>query len=848
MSRYLKILLTILAAAAALVLALVAVGIGGYYYVAPSLPRAEELRNVKIQVPLQVFSRDGRLIQEFGEIKRTPVVYADIPPLLIKAVLAAEDEHFFEHAGVDYRGILRGILNEINPSGRNVGGSTITQQITRTLNVFPRAGLSSGAQRFVQKFREWILAFRIEREFTKQEILALYVNTSYFGQRSYGVVTAARTYFGKDLAELTTAEVALLAGIPNRPNDFNPVASTERAAARRAYVLRRMNETDAITNAQYQTALAEPVVGRRYGTETQVDAPYVAEMVRAEMYRKFGPAAYTAGFKVTTTLDSRLQKAANRAMHNTLLAYDERHGYRGPLAHVDLPPTTAEAEGGAMRSDLRALLEDYPNVVDYEAAIVVGVEPDSARVFFAGRGEQTIDFNAVSWAAPFINDDAVGTRPTSMQEVLKRGDIVRFRRDAAGNWRLAQIPEVEGAFASVDPQDGALVALAGGFDFFLSNYNRATQARRQPGSSFKPFVYSAALQNGFTAATIVNDSPPEGEYQAELERVWRPENFAGKYYGLVSLRFALQHSLNAVSIRITKAMGVPTVARYARKFGFDDTAIPNNLSIALGAGGVAPLDLVTGYATFANGGYRVEHHFIERITDAGGDVIYEADPTFVCADCGLAPPAIPATTSDAACAKPPAPPASAKPEPPALISDSTELFAPLRVAPQVITPQNAYLMTDLLQDVARVGTGAGAYRALKRNDLAGKTGTTNEGHDTWFVGFNSDVVAAAWVGFDQDRSLGGAEQGGVTAIPMWIDYMREALANEPEHTLARPLGIVEYRINPTTGQIASDATRDTVFEKFDIDNVPERERDSGFVGSDPGSPANTAQPSGPIFN
>ncbi|HVS24831.1 MAG TPA: PBP1A family penicillin-binding protein [Gammaproteobacteria bacterium] len=848
MSRRIKISLTILAATAALALTAAAIGIGGYYYVAPSLPRAEELRSVKIQVPLQVYSRDGRLIWEFGEIKRTPVAYEDIPPLLIKAVLAAEDEHFFEHAGVDYRGVLRGIFNEISPGGRNVGGSTITQQITRTLNVLSRAGLSSGHQRFVQKFKEWILAFRIEGEFTKEEILDLYMNTSFFGQRSYGVVTAARTYFGKDLDELSIAEVALLAGIPNRPTDFNPVASVERASARRAYVLRRMNETGAITSAEYQTALNEPVLGKHYGTETQLDAPYVAEMVRAEMFRKFGPEAYTAGFKVTTTIDSRLQKAANSAMHKTLLQYDERHGYRGPLAHVDLPPDTGESAPKAA-AELRGLLDDYPNVVDYETAIVLGVEQQSARVFFAGRGEQTIGFDAVSWAAPFINDDAVGTRPTSMPEVLKRGDIVRFRQDA-GNWRLAQVPEVEGAFASVDPQDGAVVSLAGGFDFFLSNYNRATQARRQPGSSFKPFVYSAALQNGFTAATIVNDSPVAGEYQAELERVWRPENFGGKYYGFVSLRFALQHSLNSVSIRIAKAVGVPTVVRYVRKFGFDDTAIPNNESIALGAGGVAPLDLVTGYATFANGGYRVEHHFIERIADANGDVLYEADPAFVCADCGLATPATPTPTTDAAkCTKPPPPPASAKPEPPALISDVTELYAPLRVAPQVITPQNAYLMTDLLQDVARVGTGARAYQALKRDDLAAKTGTTNEGRDTWFVGFNSDVVAAAWVGFDQDRPLGGNEQGGVTAIPMWIDYMREALAHEPEHTLARPLGIVEYRINPTNGLIASDATRDTAFEKFDIDNVPQREPDPGFVPSDSAAPVNPAQTAGgAIFN
>jgi len=843
MSAYLKIPLTILALAGMLAVGVGALGVGAYYYVAPGLPKAEDLRHVKIAVPLQVFSRDGRLIAEYGDIKRTPVAYADIPPLLIKAVLAAEDEHFFEHAGVDYRGVLRGILNEISPSGRNVGGSTITQQITRTLNVFSRAGLSSGPQRFVQKFKEWILAFRIEREFTKEEILDLYMNTCFFGKSSYGVVTAARTYFGKDLGELSIAEVALLAGIPNRPTDFNPVASVERASARRAYVLRRMNETGAITDPQYQAALAEPVIGKRYGVETQVDAPYVGEMVRAEMVRRFGPEAYTAGFKVTTTLDSRLQKAANRAMHKTLLEYDERHGYRGPLAHVDLPvAATAEHGSASAAAELRALLDDHPSVVDYETAVVLAVEPQSARVFFADRGEQTIGFDAMAWAAPFVNDDAVGTKPTSVTEVLKVGDIVRFRQDSAGHWRLAQIPEVEGAFASVDPLDGGLVALTGGFDFYLSNYNRATQAKRQPGSSFKPFVYSAALQNGFTPATIVNDSPPEGEYQAELERVWRPENFNNEYFGFVSLRFALQHSLNAVSIRIAKAMGVPTVVRYARKFGFDDTAVPNNLSIALGAGGVAPLDLVTGYATFANGGYRVDHYFIQRIANAAGEVVYEAKPAFVCADCGQPPPAAVANS----CARPPAQLPSAKPDAASPDADLTNLNA---VAPQIITPQNAYLMTDLLKDVVRGGTAARAHTAFPdRTDLAGKTGTTNEGHDTWFVGFNSDVVSAVWVGFDQDRSLGGTEQGGRTALPMWIDYMREALANEPVHTLARPVGIVEYRINPTSGLIANDATRDTVFEQFDIDNVPAREPEQGFVTPDSTTPTTPARAGDPLFD
>jgi penicillin-binding protein 1A len=859
MNRYLQIPLTFVTSITALAAAAGAVLIGAYYYVEPSLPRAEDLRDIKIQVPLQVYSRDGRLIDEFGEMKRTPVAYEDIPPLLVKAILAAEDEHFFEHPGVDYRGVIRGFLNEISASRSSVGGSTITQQVTRTLNVFTRAGLQSGVQRFVQKFREIILAFRIETEFTKQEILELYLNTYFFGQRSYGVAQAARTYFGKDLGELTVSEVAILAGIPQRPSALNPIASTERAAARRSYVLRRMHETGAITEEEHQAALAEPVIGKHFGTQRQLDAPYVAEMVRAEMVRRFGDAAYTAGFKVTTTVDSRLQKAANLAIHNTLATYDERHGYRGPLAHVELPGLRAAPHADAPAGDtngappnapydeaaLTALLDDHPPpLIDYETAIVLGVEPDSARVFFARRGEQTIGFEALDWAAPYINDETVGPKPAAVSDVLEPGDVVLFRRDT-GSWRLAQVPEVQGALASVDPQDGSVVALTGGYDFFLSNYNRATQAKRQPGSAFKPFVYSAALANGFTTASIVNDSPPDVGYQAELERVWKPENFGGKYFGLVSVRFALQESLNAVSIRMTKEIGVPTVAEHVRRFGFDDVAVPNNLSLALGAGNVAPLDLVTGYATFANGGYRVEHHFIDRITDASGEVIFEANPLFVCRDCDKpmvvepgADPGAPAKRGEIAAE-------------PALISSPTELYPPMRVAREVISPQNAYLMNDLLRTVVTSGSGAAARRELGRNDLAGKTGTTNDNRDTWFVGFNAGVVAAVWVGFDQERPLGGSwEQGGRTAIPMWIDYMREALLEVPERTMPRPPGIIEHRINPQTGLIASDCTRDSAFEKFDIDHVPESEPDTGCVDLlDPSLPVVPQRStSGSIFN
>jgi penicillin-binding protein 1A len=817
MKGYSQILLTILAAGLVSVVVVAGLLIGAYYYLAPDIPQAAELRDIKIAVPLQVYSRDGRLIDEFGEQKRTPVAYEDIPPLLVKAVVAAEDEHFFEHPGIDWRGIIRGALNELRSSGGNVGGSTITQQVPRTLAFMKRAGLNSGFDRFVAKYKEWIVAYRMEREFTKEEILELYLNTGLFGGRYYGVATAAHAYFGKSLGELTISEIAILAGIPQRPNDWNPVASVDAAKTRRAYVLRRMLETGAIDNEQYDAALAEPVLGKEFGPQRQVAAPYVAEMVRAELVARFGQAAYTAGLRVTTTIDSRLQAASNRAIRDTLMAYDERHGYRGPIARVELPETATAAGDANLAAvdlgpeELRAWLDDFGPLLDYESAIVLAADDVSARVFFAAHGEQSIGFEAVEWAAPFINDDVKGTAPKTVSEVLSPGDIVRFRRTPDERWRLAQLPEAQGAFVAIDPLDGAIVALNGGFDFFLNSFNRATQAERQPGSSFKPFVYSAAFDNGFTPAKVVLDAPPDVGYQPTLERVWRPENFNGEYFGPSRLREALFKSMNSVSIKILQTIGMPAAISHVKRFGFDGVAVPNDLSLALGAGGVSPVKLATGYAAFANGGYKVTPYFIDRVVAADGEVLYESKP-LICPECNTPPEA----------------PVQLEPPKPELVSDITELYPKQRAAPRVISARNSYLVADMLVDVVRRGSGNMARRELQRDDLAGKTGTTNEGRDTWFVGFNANVVGAAWVGFDQFRPLGGNEQGGRTAIPMWIDFMREALAGTPERLPKRPPGIVEYRINPETGLIASDSTPNTIFEKFDIDHLPEREQ-SGFL-------------------
>jgi len=821
MKRYPQILLTILAAGAASAVVVAGLFIGAYYYLEPSVPEAAELRELEIQEPLQIYTRDGRLMAEFGERKRTPVDYDEFPPLLIKAVVATEDEHFWDHPGIDYRGVIRGAITELT-SDRRVGGSTITQQLPRALEVTSRAGLSSGFDRFVNKYREMILAVRIEREFTKEEILGLYLNTALMGGRNYGMASAARTYFGKGLSELTVSETAILAGILQSPNNWNPLASPANATTRRSYVLRRMRETGAIDEQQYAIAIAEPIVSRNFGSQTQVEAPYVEEMVRAEMLKRFGEGAQTAGLKVTTSVDSRLQAAANRAMRDRLLAYDEDHGYRGPLARVELPGDGANAEPAAGESiahdpeALRVLLEDAPpSLLDYETAVVLTAGEGDGQVFFAEHGVQTVGLDAVEWAARFITDDVVGEKPKTVADVLRPGDVVRFRRRLDGGWRLAQIPEVQGAFVAIDPFDGAIVALTGGFDFFLSNYNRATQARRQPGSSFKPFVYSAAFENGFTPASVVTDAPLDLGYQAALERVWRPENYGGKYFGPSRLREALLESMNSVLVRVLQTIGVPAAVEHVKRFGFDDTAVPKDLSLALGSGGVAPVDLAAGYAAFANGGYRVEHYFIDRVTTAGGELLYAARPA-ICAECNT----------------PPETPTSVEAKTEELVADATELYPRQHAAERVISARNAFLIADMLRDNVVRGSGARARRELGRNDLAGKTGTTNEGRDTWFVGFNTNLVGAAWVGFDdQNRPLGASEQGSRTALPMWIGFMSEALAGTAERTLARPPGIVEYRIDPATGRIASDRRPDGIFEKFDIDHLPEREPDDLF--SDP---------------
>lgn len=829
MNAYLRISFVLGAWLAALGLATVAVVTGAVFYVEPSLPKAHELRDIRFQIPLSIYSRDGRLMAQIGEQKRAPVPYEEIPDILIKAVLAAEDDTFFNHPGLDYPGTARAIFEYLLAGGDRVaGGSTITQQVARD-NFKLTRGVS-----LARKFKEWILAFRIEREFTKEEILGLYLNTYFFGERSYGVAAAARTYFDKTLDELTFSEAAIIAGTIQRPSEWNPYYSADNARARRAYVLRRLRTLGWISEAEYAEALAEPVLSARYAQQTALDADYAAEMVRVEMVRRFGSGAYTDGLNVTTTIDSRLQAAANDSLQATLVDYDERHGYRGPLTHVDLAgESIIDADTGELDEDLaRAYLADYGDVLQFQTGLVVSIiDEQSAAVFLPSAGVEQLDMEAVGWAARYISDTATGRAPEVVSDVLSPGDVARFRRTENGSLRLAQLPNVQGAFVALDPRDGAIVSLVGGFDYFLSNYNRATQPLRQPGSAFKPFVYSAALEHGYTLASIINDAPIVEESE-ELERKWKPENFEGVSHGDTRLREALKRSMNQAAIRTVRDVGVGNTIRHLRKFGFGDEALPPNLNLALGGGGISAVDLANAYATFANGGHHVSRYLIQRIEDADGNVIYDASRSAVVV-CQPLEVEYEGKMMEVGCDTEEDEEVASKRDhlSPRLIERQSDLYPDVRRAPRVIEAQNAYLITDILQDVIVSGSGRRAGAALRRPDIAGKTGTTNGPVDAWFAGFNADIVAAAWVGFDDGtRPLGGNnEQGGVTAIPMWIGFMREALDGTRPHALERPPGIVDVRINPENGLVASDANPHTIFEKFRVEQVPPREPNAVYV-------------------
>ncbi|MBL8201131.1 MAG: penicillin-binding protein 1A [Chromatiales bacterium] len=843
MKLVIRAFLGLLGVALTLLIALGAAGAGAWYFLSPGLPSVAAMQDVPLQVPLRIYSRDGRLIAQLGEFRRIPVGYADIPEVMIDAVLAAEDDRFFEHPGFDYQGLVRAGLNFVLTGQRSQGGSTITQQLARAYFLTPE-------RTFVRKAKEILLALQIEQAFSKEDILTLYLNKIFLGQRAYGIAAAAQVYFGKDLDQLTTAEAALLAGIPKAPSQLNPVSDPARARDRRAYVLRRMLELDYIDTTAYEAALASPIESKLHGPTVELDAPYIAEMVRAEMVARFGPDVTSEGYRVTTTIDSRLQGAADRALRTALLEYDRRHGYRGPLDRDVLGRMEQMQDRDA---GLQRLLDAYPVHPDLFPAVVTALNGDnSATLFIHDIGVATVPWAGLRWRS-YVSDDTLGPTPATVANVVAVGDVVYLLRTVNRGWLLAQLPAVQGALVALDPMDGATVALSGGYDFFASKFNRAVQAKRQPGSSFKPFVYSAALENGFSPATVINDAPIVFEGADPAQATWRPENNTGRFYGPTRFREGLVQSLNLVSIRILLRTGIGAAIRHIKPFGLPDSAMPRNPTMVLGSGAVAPRDMAAGYAGFANGGYRVDPYLIERIEDARGAVIFDAPGKMVCTNCAevwlgdarpavtrVGAPGVMGEEGDDEGRSPDLPRARPGQEIPAyrdaaeMIAHATawrpgsdetpEFLAGDSRAPRIITPENGYLMYDMMRDVIRRGTGRRAL-ALGRSDLAGKTGTSNDRRDAWFSGFNRELVATTWVGFDQERSLGDREEGSRTALPMWIYFMAEALKGVPEAPLARPAGIVTARISASTGLLALAGTPDATFELF-------RESDLATLGTD----------------
>lgn len=715
----------------------------------PRLPSLDALTDYRPKMPLRVYTADGALIGEFGEERRALVKIGEVPLVLRQAVLAAEDDRFYRHGGVDYAGVVRAALSNLMSGGVTQGASTITMQVARNFFLTPEKTLT-------RKFSEALLALKIEHRLSKDRILELYLNQIYLGQRAYGFASAAQIYFGKSLDQLTAAEAAMLAGLPKAPSRFNPVVNPQRARARQHYVLGRMRELGYLDQEQYEAALNESLKVRHELQFSEVSAAYVAEMVRQMMYGRYQDAIYSQGFTVYTTLRKADQEAANQALWRGVMDYDRRHGYRGPEGFVDLPADAAEGE--AVMDDALQEREEINGLVP-----VVVLEANAHRLTaYAFGGEVTqVDGEGLRFAQRYLGEGV----PEKSR--IRRGSIVRIQRDDKLGWRITQLPQVEAAFVAVDPADGAVKALVGGFDFGRNKFNHVTQAWRQPGSSFKPFIYSAALEKGFTPATVINDAPIVLDPAETGGQLWEPKNYDGDYSGPIRLRTALAKSKNLVSIRILQSITPRYAQEYITRFGFGPEQHPPYLTMALGAGSVTPLQMVAAYSVFANGGYRVKPYFIQRVLDSRGKLLAQAKP--VRAGSG---------------------------------------------AEQVIDPRNAFIMTSLMQDVVKYGTAAKAMQ-LGRHDLAGKTGTTNDLVDAWFCGFNPDLVGVAWIGFDRPRSMGGGETGSQAALPIWMGYMAKALAGVPEKALVPPERISIINVNPVSGVRTSEGgVPDYFYEEY----------------------------------
>jgi len=714
----------------------------------PTLPSLESLTDYRPKVPLRVFSAEGLLIGEFGEERRELVKINEVPDLMKKAILAAEDDRFYEHGGVDYFGVLRAAFSNFASGGAKQGASTITMQVARNFFL-------SKEKTLARKFNEVLLAFKIEHNLSKDEILQLYINQIYLGQRAYGFAAAAQVYYGKPLAQLSIAEVAMLAGLPKAPSAYNPVVNPKRAKLRQLYVLRRMSELGFISPSQLESAQTEPWIAKHGNQEFAVKADFLAEMVRQMMYERYQEDAYTQGFNVYTTIRHQDQAAAYKAVRTGVLDYDSRHGYRGPEGFVDLRNNNSE-------EFLEDALQEVPDSDDLLPAVVQSVSVKEIKAYC--KGGQTVELRGegLRFAQNTLGDKL------SLNRRIRVGSLIRVQMNDKGNWQISQIPQVEAAFVSGNPQNGEIYSLVGGFDFNHNQFNHVTQAWRQPGSSFKPFIYSAALEKGFTPASVINDAPLIFDSGQTGGTPWQPKNFDDNFDGPIRMRQGLTKSKNLVSIRILQAIGPEYAQDYITKFGFDKERHGPYLTMALGAGSVTPLQLLTGYAVFANGGYRIIPYFIQRIEDAQGKLVNQS--ASVVAGAG---------------------------------------------AERVIDVRNAFTMVSMMQDVVRHGTAIRAM-SLGRQDLAGKTGTTSDSMDAWFCGFQPTIVAISWIGFDTPRSLGDKETGGGAALPMWMGYMDKVLKGIPEAEYTMPENMVTARINDN-GLRDPNGNR---FEYFYQENLP----------------------------
>jgi penicillin-binding protein 1A len=848
--RYLRWLVLATGLAVAATITVTAAVIGAYYYVAPELPPAETIREIPLQIPLRIYSRDGYLIEEVGERRRILVTYDDVPQHVIDSFVAAEDRRFFVHPGVDYQGILRAGLLLLRTGKISGGGSTLTQQLARDYFL-------TREQSFTRKLREAFLAYKIERAFTKQEIMALFLNKMFFGQRAYGVAAAAQVYFGKSLRDINVAEAATLAGVLPAPSKYNPVRSPANALMRRSYVLRRMHDLEFIDDTEYDEASNFAMESTLHGTANELVAPYVAEMVRREMLDRYGEATYSAGYEVFTTLDSSMQRAATYSLRNGLLEFTRRRGYHGAIANAltdfELDPGVLQTPYPDWPEELQVALSNYRSPASLVVAIVTALNDDnSADIVLQDGATVVLPWHGISWAKPFVDWETTGPAPETAAEVLQPGDFIYVMPISIGGYALAQLPKAQSGFVSVDPNDGAITSLSGGYDFSISKFNRVTQAIRQPGSSFKPFIYAAALQAGNTLATIVLDAPVVIN-SAALERLWRPINYSGRFYGPQRVREGLVKSMNLLSVRLLlNKTGVGNTVRFLAPFGFNDSALPRNGSLALGGGNATPLDMAQAYASIANGGYAITPYVIDSIIDVENNILYRANPPVVCRECepgekqqgSVQTPIARNPLFDADSSGTNAAPESVLRKLfPGLSSEDLSveqftalaesyrpdattapgLFENINAARRIMSPQIAYLIQDAMREVIRRGTGVRANRALRRRDLSGKTGTSNDGRDAWFAGFNRKVVAIVWVGYDDHTPLGPREEGSRTALPIWIEFMRAVILGTPLDQMPAPEGIVSVRINKFTGCPAtlSDPYEDTMFEVFREEYVPE---------------------------